>query len=486
MACRETVRSAGVPNTEHTFSAENVQTYCCYDPERDFRRCLREHRNAVPARWTRAEAELIRITDENAAPVIRGPLPQTSELVGVWDSWPIITRDASVAVLDFGWRVLIALTSPKTVLPGARHSIAKWGYFISKDGVSWEYQGDVFREGEALGARQWAGSTMVDDEGRVHFFYTASGRAGSPCHACDTPACCEQRIAYTSAELVVDAAGVRFEDFSEHQIILEPDGVLYQTLEQAEVCGGIVYAFRDPQWWKDPATGCEYLIFEGNVAGPCTDIDCGPGVPIEARMYTGNIGLALRENNSFTDWRLLPALLEATCTNQQTERPHIVVREGRYYLFTISHLFTYAPGLVPGPGPDGLYGFVSDSLRGEYVPLNQSGLVIANPPQNQFQAYSWLVLPDFTVTSFVDFYNLGGIPVTMIDAMPAAVQFNAWGGVEAPTLQLELTSRSTTRIIRELEFGLITTAQTESPQCILQRDETRRSGFCDNRPSTIC
>ncbi|WP_183133200.1 glycoside hydrolase family 68 protein, partial [Pseudomonas savastanoi] len=45
--------------------------------------------------------------------------------------------------------------------------------------------------------------------------------------------------------------------------------------------------------------------------------------------------------------------------NDQTERPHYVFQDGKYYLFTISHKFTYAEGLT---GPDGVYGFVGEHL----------------------------------------------------------------------------------------------------------------------------
>lgn len=51
-------------------------------------------------------------------------------------------------------------------------------------------------------------------------------------------------------------------------------------------------------------------------------------------------------------------------------------------------MFTFAPGLENGPGPGGLYGFVAGSLRANYRPLNDGGLVVANPPQEPNQAYS--------------------------------------------------------------------------------------------------
>ena len=45
---------------------------------------------------------------------------------------------------------------------------------------------------------------------------------------------------------------------------------------------------------------------------------------------------------------------------------------------------------------------VAPSLFGPWMPLNGTGLVAANPPAAPMQAYSWLVLPDLRVGSFVD------------------------------------------------------------------------------------
>ena len=463
-----------------TFSEKNIEDFCCYDPCKDYRRCLREHVNATPSSWTREQAELIRLTPNNTAPVIEIPDPfvRTSPDVWIWDTWPLTTRDGSIAVLPGGWRVIFALTAPRSVLPGKRHDVARIGYFYSRNGLDWIEGGAVFPEGASLGTREWAGSAFVEDD-RIHFFYTAVGRRG------ENTITFEQRLAYTTGEVFSDLNGVIFDNWSPHQIILEPDGVLYQTLEQSQGAGGIIYAFRDPYFFKDPATGCEYLLFEGNVAGTVEDIDCGPGVPPEARAFTGNIGIALLRNRDFTEWTLLPALLEATCTNQQTERPHLIVHNGRYLLFTDSHEFTFAPGLKTGPGPDGLYGFVASSLRGNYIPLNQSGLVIANPPQEPFQAYSWFVLPDLSVISFIDNFNLQGIPIQDVGLLPSEFQFAHFGGTLAPTLQLEVTGPATTSIVNELEFGLVMLSQTESPKCIRTRNEVTGQN-CDNRPRRIC
>ena len=56
-----------------------------------------------------------------------------------------------------------------------------------------------------------------------------------------------------------------------------------------------------------------------------------------------------------TDWELRSPILEGVGTNQELERPHVVVQDGRYYLFLSSHEHTFAEGLE---GYDALYGFV--------------------------------------------------------------------------------------------------------------------------------
>ncbi len=450
------------------FTEQQINQFCNYNPVKDFDRCLAQSINAVPSRWTRSQVEQIQINATNMAPLIMEPFPRISADLWIWDMWPLIEKDGSIAVLPGGWRVLFALSVPRSVLPGKRHDVARISYFYSRDGVNWIQGGYVFEEGTALGSRQWAGSAMIDNV-RIYYFYTATGRRG------ETQITYEQRIALASSSFISDKDGVLLVDFSPHEVILEPDGVLYQTEEQSS--GGIIYACRDPFFFKDPATGCEYLLFEGNIAGTSADINCGPGVPSDAAEFTGNIGIALLRNNSYNSWQLLPALLEAGCTNQQTERPHIVVRNGSYYLFTDSHRSTFAPGVT---GPDGLYGFVARSLRGNYRPLNNSGLVVSNPPSEPYQAYSWLVLPDFSVLSFIDNFNLQGIPIDEVGLLPEQFQYAHFGGTLAQTLQLAV-SGTTTEIIAVYAYGLMMVSGTESPKCDCKNSKKKSSCEYCNR-----
>ncbi|KGX89288.1 levansucrase [Pontibacillus halophilus JSM 076056 = DSM 19796] len=449
--------------------------YCHHKGNRKFRCCFEESGgfDRTPAIWTREQAEQIRITPQNAAPVIDfDALEPTAPDLWVWDTWPLREQDGSIAVLPGGWRVIFSLTAPRSVLPGKRHDIATIRYFYARDGQDWIPGGRVFPQEDPFGSRQWAGSAFVKD-GEIFFFYTATGRRG------ETSVTYEQRLAFARGDVFSDLEGVLFDNWEEHVIIAEPDGEFYQTQEQSG--GGIIYSFRDPWYYLDPESGCEFVLFEGNTAitpavRECEPQNIGDGdfrsgndVPNGAAQFNGNVGIMLLRNSDYTEWELLPAILEAECVNQQLERPHIVYSGGRYHLFIISHQFTFAPGL---DGPDGLYGFVANNLFGNYVPLGEGGLVIANPPEQPFQAYSWLVLPDLSAESFVNYFNLEGLSLNEVGNQPDQYIFNHFGGVLAPTLQLTVDNLDTT-IVNELAQGLVMESETQSapfpPTCEKRR-----------------
>ena len=145
-----------------------------------------------------------------------------------------------------------------------------------------------------------------------------------------------------------------------------------------------------------------------------------------------------------SEWELRPPLLDAVCVNQQLERGNVVVADGQYYLFCDSHKFTFAGNL---DGPDGMYGFVADSLHGDYEPLNESGLVLANPPEQPFQTYSWMPVPydenRIAVLSYVNYYGLGDTSLTGVGDLPREEQQARFGGTFAPTVVVELDGSST-------------------------------------------
>ncbi len=394
--------------------------------------------------WSRQQAEKVKLTEETTAPEVDMEFDLVAPDQWVWDTWPLQNRDGSLAIVN-GYRVAFALVAPRNLGWGERHTEARIGMFYSKNGKDWTYAGIPYEYENAKGYMQWAGTAMLDEDGKVHLFYTATGdRENWDYNGWDKRAV--QRLAKTTFDIETNKDGVKLTNEGKHEIILEADGKHYETIEQAD--SPIITAFRDPFFFQDPNTGKEYIIFEGQ-AGSDRDYikpeNIGDEeyrsthtVPEGAEKYNGNIGIAEVLDEEVSELKLLPPLLESVGTNHQLERPHMVINGDEYYLFTISHTFTYAPGLT---GPDGVYGFVSNGLFGEKKPMNESGLVIANPAENPYQAYSWMVLPNQQVISFIN---------EPLDEN-GQVKF---GGTFAATLKLKLDG-DTSKIMKEGKTGEI-------------------------------
>jgi levansucrase len=394
--------------------------------------------------WTRAQALKVRPDATNTKPRIPPDFPVMTDEIWVWDTWPL-TNMQTKPISFKGWSVIFSLVAPRDIPFGDRHWYARIGYFYSRDSKHWTYGGQLLPGQIRFGSREWAGSTVLTGD-EVHVFYTASGGDNAPPGERNNPL---QRLATASGRIHADNRGVWFTGLRNNRIIATADGEMYQTLEQSQA-GPIIYAFRDPFVFTDPADGSTYMLFEGNTAGTageyeCTQRDLGhlpPGheVPADSRFYTGNIGLARALNANMRRFELLPPLLSANCVNQQTERPHLVIENGNYYLFTISHMFTFASGIEPR-GPDGVYGFLGNSLRSEYKALNGSALVLGNPADAPVQQYSEYVMPNWLVESF-------------IDTVPTGDGGTVFGGTLAPTLRL-VAEGDSTYFVEQLDYGFI-------------------------------
>jgi levansucrase len=378
-----------------------------------------------PAAWTESQATGIRRTSDNVAPVIEPPETDPASEVHVWDTWLLRTRRGRVAEVD-GYRVAFSLTAPSGLLPGKRHDVAEVRYFYSRDGRTWHDGGPVFEDG-ALGQRQWAGSALYDD-GDVYVYYTAAGDGD----AAELTYTQRPAVAH-GGRLVGDADGLGVEGSWTHEVLFEPDGTWYETRAQSR---GMIYTFRDPWFFEDPATGRTHLLFEANTPVPEGSDACGGDA--EAQSFNGSVGSAVSPSGDPLEWELRPPLVDAVCVNQELERPHIVHSDGRYYLFVSSHIHTFAPGIE---GYDGLYGFVADSLDGDYRPLNGSGLVLTNPATAPFQAYSWMAFPhreEVLVQGFFNYFDFEGESLDEIAELTTAEQMRRFGGTLAPTTRLRV------------------------------------------------
>lgn len=337
----------------------------------------------MPAAWT--AQHVATLTDGHpAAPVIgEADIVRLSDTLDLWDAWPVQERDGTLLRLPGGTELWMALAAPRFDDPDERHGHARIHLFHRLDG-RWTHVGPAMPDGFAPGSREWSGSAIRDDAtGAIILYFTAAGRRDEPVPTF------EQRM--FSARATLDPSGMLINWRDLHEVV-PPDATLYMA---TTVGGGIgtIKAFRDPAYFRDPADGRHHLFFAGSLPGSTS-------------AFNGVVGHATAPADAPDAWTIAPHLISADTLNNELERPHMLVHGGRYYLFWSTQRHVFDPA---GPtGPTGLYGMVADHLAGPWRPINGSGLVFANPASAPAQAYSWLVLPDLSVTSFIDNWGADG------------------------------------------------------------------------------
>ncbi|MGP7796766.1 glycoside hydrolase family 68 protein [Sphingomonas sp. CLY1604] len=322
----------------------------------------------------------------------------------VWDMWQIAYADGR-SMLHQGRSWWFFLATPRFDDPDDRHDAARIR-LTSHGADGWRDHGDAFPDGFAPGSREWSGSAVLDaDETTLTMYFTAAGRRGAP-------RTFEQRLFETRGRFVDG----RLSDWTVPVESVAADGDTYLRADEAAATDGRIKGFRDPGVFRDPHDGAEYLLFVGS-AGWVEDV------------HDGVIGVA-RRARADAPWSLAPPLVEAIGVNSELERPHVIHRDGRYYLFWSTQAKRFAQGI---DAPTGLYGMVADAMTGPWRPLNGSGLVAANPRQEPYQAYCWWVTGELDVLSFVDAWGLNGaVPDT------AATRRAHFGGTAAPWFRLIL------------------------------------------------
>lgn len=330
----------------------------------------------------------------------------------LWDSWTIDAPDGSAILFD-GWRGWVIMCAPREVHPDLRHDVARLRLAMERDG-EWRDCGFLLPDDRNPGSREWAGSTVFDiSTGNLTLFFTATGRRGEQSRTF------EQRLFQISGRLEFDGRQLQASGWGQPVENIIADGIDYVVVNQHEGVPGFIKGFRDPFHFRDPVSQVDYLLFTASSKKADSS-------------FNGVIGLACSGDGNFSAWELLPPLLSAEGVNNELERPVMRFHQGRYYVFWSTQRKTFAPD---GPnGPNGLYGMVSEQLFGPYRPLNGSGLVAPNPPEEPFQTYSWWVDAQFNVTGFVDLWGLGGRDAA---ADPTLVE-KQFGGVPAPAFRLAI------------------------------------------------
>jgi levansucrase len=366
-----------------------------------------------PFVWTRQHLDRLGEAAAIAAPELgASEQPRVIRDDDVWDPWPVQEMDGSPSVVE-GRELWMALSAPASGHPEGRHDVARLR-LLAHDANGWDDLGPAFAHGVTPGSREWSGSAVRRTDGSVSVYYTAAGHRGEarPSYV--------QRVIEACPRLVASNGRIRLDGLAEHREILRADGGTYLPADELEGAPGHIRAFRDPGWFRDPADGREHLLIAASVPA--------------RGGFMGAVALAVQERGR---WSLVAPVLVAEAINHELERPQVVVHESRYYLFLSTQRHAFHP---PGSAPTGLYGFVATSLYGPYEPLNGSGLVIGNPPEEPDRAYAWWVLPDLRVVSFVNYRSGDGADMRQAAAVEARARF---GGTIAPVLQLALDGATT-------------------------------------------
>lgn len=321
----------------------------------------------------------------------------------LWDNWPL-ADESGQTVIHGGRQYWFFLSAPRLPDPGQRHNVARIR-LASLGADGWHDHGNALPDGLNPGAREWAGSAVLHTDGHsLTLFFTAAGRP-------DDPLSVEQRLFGVSGQLGTIGPG----DWGEPVELVQPDGTRYVETRGSHGEPGMIKGFRDPAWFRDPATGLTHILFTASAGW-------------SDHPFNGIIGLATWQGSH---WRLDDPLVEAIGVNNELERPHMLVRGGRYYLFWSTQRRTFAP--EAGGGPNGLYAMVADMLAGPWRPVNGDGLVAANPAEEPTQGYSWWTTGSAEVWSFVDHWGMQGRD---FESAPELLR-QQFGGTPAPVFALD-------------------------------------------------
>ena len=389
--------------------------------------------------WTRECADQISPRPENTVPPfdtynVKTLMPGYH----AWDSWFAMTEDGQVAEVE-GFKILLALTRPLSDTIEGQNSYQRRpsdpreriAYFYTKDGVHYHVGGFLFETPVYADIREWSGSTIVRDDGRLETFYTIARD-------------CQVNGVYKTDQrfaVAIQRLGIEGNDASRRPVILatdyhallkEPDGLLYENAGQsaereAKYCtrhrsdSGDQqvdnFCFRDPKFVKDQETGRAYLLCEANT-GPAF-CPAGSvrrnyiGKPNYQQDYiptpddlkaNGCVGVMELTNADYTFGSFCHPWLTGNLVADEIERINVVRHQGHIYLFVVAHgdkcaLLSSKPDLL---NRDFMLGFRAKRLFGALTPMNGSGVVLQQKSlgamyegqeENRQYLYSWLIVP---------------------------------------------------------------------------------------------
>lgn len=320
----------------------------------------------------------------------------------VWDSWPLQNADGTVANYK-GYEIAFGLAgNPKVGSDTFIYLFYKKAGDNSLD--AWKSAGRVFKDTDKNvpndpilnnQAEEWSGSATLTSDGEVRLFYTNR-------HPWAPEKGFFGKQTLTTAQINVsqpDTNTLKIDGVEDFKSIFDGgDGKIYQNVDMPFSGGDYSdnHTLRDPHYVEE--NGHKYLIFEANT-GSETGYQ-GEDMFHNKAFYGGNnkffqaeknklsqspskkhIALAngalgiIEINDDYTLKKVLKPLIASNTVTDEIERANVFELNGKWYLFTSSR---GAKMFIDGVDAEDIYmfGYVADSLNGEYKPLNGSGLVL--------------------------------------------------------------------------------------------------------------
>ncbi|MBW4575452.1 MAG: tetratricopeptide repeat protein [Aphanothece sp. CMT-3BRIN-NPC111] len=270
---------------------------------------------------------------------------------GVWDPW--LLKDDNVYRLFY-------LTGDRKATPF--WSVGEVGAATSTDLKTWKYLGIVLKP--ALDSQWESGRILAGnvykENGIYYLFYAASPP--------------QPLILQEGIGLATSVDGLHWERRSTQFLQLDPrfygytsagvNSSLYQEVKH--------FAWRDPYIVKEPDTGKYYMFITACVQSMKSN-------------FKGCIAVAVADKIDGAYEVLAPAaypLIEETEEGifYEMERPQVIYKDGKYYMFFSTHPQTINPKWLAQVGTDritdsSLYWYVSDKITGPFKPVVEKPVV---------------------------------------------------------------------------------------------------------------
>lgn len=398
------------------------------------------------------------------------------EEIDVWDSWPVQDAESGVVSNWNGYQLVISMAGAPN--KNSNHIYLLYSKYGDNDFTHWKNAGPIFGYNALEDDQQWSGSATVNSDGSIQLYYTKNDTSGGKLNW--------QQLASATLNLAVENDEVVIKSVENDHILFGGDNYHYQsypkfmsTFDDDHNHDGNPdrtdnYCLRDPHIIED--NGSRYLIFESNTGDEnyqgekqiykwsnyggddAFNLKSFLNIVNNKHLYNlaswanGSIGILKLDDNEKNPSvaELYTPLVTSHMVTDEVERPSVVKMGGKYYLFTASRInkSTDAEGTVAAREAVGddvvMLGFVSDSLRGKYRPLNGSGVVLTAsvPADWRTSTYSYYAVPvegssdTLLVTSYMT--NRGGIA--------GAENKSTW----APSFLIKMNEDDTTEVLPKM------------------------------------